>query len=132
MACLNGNVGEVVTGTILLRQVRAALRSLPIDEKRAEMALAAIAVGGDAGMKPDAVAEAIGMRPLELHRLLEDIEAGGVIRPRGWGNVSVQPEHLRLVLVATNFYGDYPISVKAFLDIAPNRAEALRALVLAA
>ena len=58
------------------------------------------------------VAEAIDMSPLELHRLLADIEAGGVIRPRGWGNVSVQPEHLRAVLVATNFYGPYPISIE--------------------
>jgi hypothetical protein len=132
MACLNGNVGEVVTGAILLRQVRIALRNLSLDEKTAEMALAAIAVGGDMGMKPDEVAKAIGMRPLELHRLLEEIEAGGVIRPKGWGNVSVQPEHLRLVLVATNFYGAYPISIKPLLDIAPDRAEALRTLILAA
>jgi hypothetical protein len=132
MACLDGNVGEVVTGAILLRQVRTALRNLPLDEKRAEMALAAIAVGGDVGIKPDEVAEAIGMRPLELHRLLEDIEAGGVIRPKGWGNVSVQPEHLRLVLVTTNFYGAYPVSIKPLLDIAPDRAEALRTLILAA
>ena len=132
MACLEGNVGEVVTGAILLRQVRTALRNLSLDEKRAEMALAAIAVGGDVGMKPDAVAEAIDMRPLELHRLLEDIEAGGVIRPKGRVNVSVQPEHLRSALVATNFYGAYPISIKPLLDIAPDRAAALRTLIMAA
>jgi hypothetical protein len=132
MACRNGNIGEVVTGKILLRQVRTALRSLPLDGKKAELALAVIAVGGDAGMKPDEVAKVIGMTPLELNRLLRDIEAGGVIRPKGWGNVSVQPEHLRSVLVATNFYGAYPVPVTPFLDIAPNRAAALRALVLAA
>lgn len=132
MACRDGNVGEVVTGAILLRQVRTVLRNLPLDAKRAEMALAAIAVGGDAGMKPDQVAEAIDMSPLELHRLLEDVDAGGVIRPKGWGNVSVQPEHLRSVLVATNFYGTYPVSIKRLLNSAPNRASALRALILAA
>lgn len=132
MACRDGNVGEVVTGAILLRQVRTALRNLSLDEKRAEMALAAIAVGGDAGMKPDEVAQAIDMHPLELHRLLQDIEAGGVIRPKGWGNISVQPERLRSVLVATNFYGAFPISVKSLLDIAPNRAAALQTLILAA
>jgi hypothetical protein len=37
-----------------------------------------------------------------------------------------------LVLVATNFYGTYPISIKPLLDVAPNRAEALRTLTLAA
>jgi hypothetical protein len=132
MACLDGNVNEVVTGAILLRQVRMSLRSLPLDEKMAEMALAVIAVGGDVGMQSEEVAKAIGMRPLELHRLLEDIEAGGVVRPRVEGYVSVQPELLRAILVGTNFWGTSPILVQPLLDIAPNRSAALRTLILAA
>jgi hypothetical protein len=131
MACREGNVVEVVSGAILLRHVRTVLRALPLDERRAEMALAAISVGGDAGMKPDEVAKAIDMPTLELHHLLSDIEAGGVIRPRAGGNVSVQPEHLRSVLVAAHFCGDYPVKAEPFLDIAPSRASALLTIVLA-
>jgi hypothetical protein len=132
MACLNGNVSEVVSGKILLRQVRMALRNLSLDERRAEMALAAISVSGDAGMNPDDVARAIAMSPLELVHLLQDIEAGGVVRPRGWGKISVQPEHLRSALVSANFYGAYPVSIKPFLDIAPSRIAALHTLIMAA
>jgi hypothetical protein len=132
MACRNGNVGEVVTGTILLRQVRMALRSLALDERTAEAALAAISVGGDSGMKPDDVAEAIDVPPLKLRRLLQDIEAGGVIRPKVSGHVSVQPEHLRSALVATNFYGGYPTSIRPLLELAPDRTAALLTLITAA
>lgn len=132
MACRNGNAGEVITGAILLRQVQTVLRNLPLDPKKAEMALAAISIGGNAGMKPDDVAGAIGMSPLELQRLLRDIDAGGVIRPTSWGNVSVQPQQLRSVLVVANFYQPYSISVKPFLDVAASQSSALRSLVQAA
>ena len=132
MACLNGNVGEVATGKVLVRHVRTMLRNLSLDETKAEMALAAISVGGDAGMNADDVARAVGMNPLELARLLRDIDAGGVIRPSRPGNVSVQPEHLRSALVAENFYGSYPTSIHPVLDLAPSRIAMLHTLILVA
>ena len=132
MACHGGNVREVVTGAILQRHVRTVLRDLPIDDAKAEIALAAIAVGGDSGMRLDDVAAAIDMPSLELRRLLKDIEAGGVIRPRARGNVSVQPEQLRAVLVAANFWGAYPVPVRPFFDIAPDQRASLTTLIHAA
>ncbi|MFO7171942.1 MAG: hypothetical protein DIU70_003105 [Bacillota bacterium] len=132
MACFSGNVREVVTGEILLRHVRITLKHLPIDAKKAEMALAVISVGGETGMHLRDVAEEIGMHPLELQRLLRDIEAGGIIRPTDWGTVSVRPAQLRAVLVASTFFGPYPIPVVGLLDKAPSRVSALRTLIAAA
>ncbi len=132
MACRNKNIREVVTGEILLRQVRMMLQNLSLDEKIAESALAAFAVGGDAGMKLEDVTSAIGISPLQLQPLLRDIDAGGIIRPKGSRRVSVQPELLRTALVKSTFYSDYSAPVESLHNVAPSRSSSLLTLISAA
>jgi hypothetical protein len=105
--CHQGDVRDVALGDALGRLVGSDFRRL-VGEQATEV-LAAFALGGDAGMPIDAVAQGLGLAAGNVRRVVGGLAAGGVItetrrRAEGDAFLSVRPPVLRGVLIRDVFY----------------------------
>lgn len=101
---LRGDLREIREGEALTREMTATYRRLL--GPHAIPLLAAFAVGGDAGMSADAVAEYLKIPLLELDRFVAGLYSGGVLIQVADRRFSVRPEPLREALVKDIFFSD--------------------------
>ncbi|MXW33862.1 MAG: hypothetical protein F4100_11210 [Rhodothermaceae bacterium] len=128
--CLEGSVNEVIRGDTLKRDL---LRFIKSEQKEdAESILAGFSVGGEAGIEMSKVANVLGLRPLEMKKILTQLATGGVIadnpRMRSYQSssnerpISVQPATLRYALVRDVFFGKTALLSEEILDELIDRA----------
>ena len=126
--CITGNVDDVVSGESLVAELSRGLGKM-IGGDTLEL-LAPFAIGGTAGVKQDLVAAGLGETPFNLYRALANVAAAGVVRERGGGAISVEPEPLRWSIVKRVFFdGPVTFDIKPLLTIVENRVDALKTLI---
>ena len=125
--CLAGDIGAATTGEGLVDAVASDLdRVLEVDSMTL---LAPFALGGDAGVRQEDVAERLNESLLETRKALAMLGAAGIVRDRS-GCISVEPPPMRWVLVRRVFFGGPgSLSVERFMPIVRNRANALDTLI---
>lgn len=107
-AVVTGGVSEVVTGRLLLLELR---RDAGLDEPDLDF-LGAFALGGAAGMRLADVARALSVPETDVRQTLLRVSGTGVLREVRvpWdpgvrnGAVAIHPAHLRIALVARTFF----------------------------
>lgn len=126
--CLRGGVRDLASGTALFEDVRQTFQEL-VGPEAVEI-LAGFAVGGDAGMRMQTVADALGFRLVEMRHAVERLAAGGILSETYNRTLVVQPNALRHALVGTVFFGGArALPIEALLDAAPSNAAAALTLV---
>ncbi len=124
----SGNVLDVVSGESLVAELSRSIgQIMDIDAMRL---LAPFALGGDAGVKKEAVCQRLGKPLLDVSSDLAKIGAAGVIRVRSGKAISVEPEPMRWIIVSRAFFdGPGALDVASFLEIVETRRDALRTLI---
>lgn len=129
--CLQGDVRQVVLGDALSNVFLNVFE--PLIGKTARQVLAAFAVGGDAGMAMEAVAESLELSVLEVHQAVVDLAAGGVILKVDSQHLSVRPPALRHVLIRDVFFcGPTALPFPVFQGLlakSPDSARSVHALI---
>ncbi|MCK4450749.1 MAG: hypothetical protein KAX26_09170, partial [Anaerolineae bacterium] len=129
--CLQGDVRQVVLGDALSNVFLNVFE--PLIGKTARQVLAAFAVGGDAGMAMEAVAESLELSVLEVHQAVVDLAAGGVILKVDPQHLSVRPPALRHVLIRDVFFcGPTALPFPVFQGLlakSPYSAQSVHALI---
>ncbi len=118
-ACLQGGVREVALGDVLSRSIRHFIE--PLVGHEGTVVLAAISIGGDAGMTLQAVGSALALRLISIHNIVTRLAAGGVITELNEQRLSVRPITLRYALIRDIFFrgaSSYPI--EPILEITPD------------
>lgn len=125
---LRGEWSEIRQGDALARDIKSTYSKLV--GETAVPALAAFAVGGDAGMSTDAVAQALGLKPVEVHVLVSRLAAGGVLDQVEARRFSVRPPVLRYALVRDVFYSKLAtLDIKPLLESAPSLRDAAETIL---
>ena len=126
--CIIGDVHDAANGVGLVDSIAPDLdRVLGIESMRL---LAPFALGGDAGVRKEDVAERLGMSLLKISSALTKLGAAGVIRESGDSAVSVEPSPMRWVLVQRVFFGGPgSLSVDRFLSAVRSRTDFLETLI---
>ncbi|MCL4552446.1 MAG: hypothetical protein M1305_02670, partial [Candidatus Marsarchaeota archaeon] len=96
--------------------------------REAAQILAVIAMSGDGGFSLSAIAQLSSLPEIEVHRVLNQLTASGVIMAVGEGMLTVRPPVLRYALVRNVFFRGVCLSIAPILERVPSRPEA--ALVL--
>ncbi|MXZ17905.1 MAG: hypothetical protein F4069_03805 [Rhodothermaceae bacterium] len=122
--CLEESMGEALRGDTLKRDLLRFIK--PEQKEDAESILAGFSVGGEMGIGMSKVADVLGLRPLEMKKILTQLAAGGVIadnpRMRSYQSssnerpISVQPATLRYALVRDVFFGKTALLSEEILD----------------
>ena len=127
--CLAGDVRRAASGEALVDQLAPQLGRM-LDVEDATRFLAPFALGGDAGVRLEPVAERL-RRPIDavgsgLARLAE----AGIVLERPNRAVSVEPPPMRWMLVRRAFFdGAGSLPPAPFLSIVENREDAIRTLI---
>lgn len=127
--CLAGDVRRAASGEALVDQLAPQLGRM-LDVEDATRFLAPFALGGDAGVRLEPVAERL-RRPIDavgsgLARLAE----AGIVLERPNRAVSVEPPPMRWMLVRRAFFdGAGSLQLMPFLSIVENREDAIRTLI---
>ena len=126
--CLVGGVKTATSGEGLVDSIAPDLdRVLGVDSMRL---LAPFALGGDAGVRQDDVAEQLNVSLLDATSALAKLGAAGFIRDRGASAVSVEPPPMRWVLVRRFFFGGSgSLPVDRFISIVRSRTDSLETLI---
>ena len=126
--CITGNVEDVVNGESLLQELHRGFRRMMGDDVLYH--LAPFALGGDAGVKHDAVSRSLGVSPLDLRHVLAKIGAAGVVSQREDRAIAIEPEPLRWNIIKRVFFDD-PLApdIDPFLSVVENRRDALKTLI---
>ena len=126
--CLAGDVRRAISGDGLVDQIAPQLdRMLEIQD--ATGFLAPFALGGDAGVRLERVADQLH-RPLDdVHRWLTQLAAAGVVMERANRAVSVEPAPMRWVLVRRHFFGTGAPDCRPFLNIVEDAHCAIETLI---
>lgn len=133
--CLIGDLQRVVHGESLVDQIASGLDK--VLEEDPMMLLAPFALGGNAGVNPDDVAECSGKSIADVASALAELAASGIIAERPEGSpsqsdcpLSVEPPEMRGPLVRRGFYrkaGSLPL--KKFLQIVRDPRDSLETLI---
>ena len=132
--CLSGDVKQVASGEALVNRLVPQLdRMLDVDAKRL---LAPFALGGDAGVTQDSVAQYLGAPIVDVSSKLARLAAAGIVReiPR-WemnqpASVSVEPTPMRWALVRDIFFGGAgSLDYRPLLERIGNRHDVVKTLV---
>ena len=117
--CLDQGVQEIALGDALARNTKTTFaprvgdESIPI--------LSAFAIGGDAGLTLDCVANGLVVSPIDVQRIVTQLGAGGVLSQVGQDRLSVQPHTLRYSLVRDTFFcGPASLNAKDLMSCAQN------------
>ena len=126
--CLQGDVKTVVSGEALSRSMLVHLEDLI--GRRARSILGALSVGGDAGMRMQDVAAALGLPTVDVQRAVVDLAAAGVVAEVGADRLSVRPPALRHALVRDEFFaGAASLPLEPLIAAAPDRGQVAGTLV---
>ena len=124
----SGNAEDVLSGESLVDELNRSIGKI-VDADALRL-LAPFALGGDAGVKQDAVSNRLGKSLFDVSSDLARLGAAGVIRETAGRAVSVQPEPMRWVIVKRVFFdGPGSLDIEPFLDIVEVREDALRTLI---
>ena len=127
--CLADDDRRALSGEGLVDQLVPQLSRM-LDVQDATGLLAPFALGGDAGVRMERVAERLGRSLDDVSGRLAQLAAAGVVMERPNRAVSVEPAPMRWVLVRRVFSpGAGSLSLPPFLDIVENRAKALDTLI---
>ena len=126
--CLVGDIRDAVSGEGLVDAVAPGLdKFVGADAIRV---LAPFALGGNAGVKQEYVAERLGLSLLDISGALAKLGTAGIITERPNSAVSVEPPPMRWALVRRVFYGNAgSLPVDLFLSKVSNPADALDTLI---
>ena len=117
--CRGEGVMDVALGTALKRSVHAFLQR-QIGETAIDI-LAALALGGEHGIAWAEIARAFGMSPIDVRRMIVNLESSGVVTDIDGDHVAVQPATLRYALVRDTFFtGPAPLDYRPLLPAARN------------
>ena len=127
--CLAGDVRRAATGEGLVDQLVPQLNQI-LDIQDASRLLAPFALGGDAGVRLERVADQL-RRPLDdVSGCLAQLAAAGLVMERPNRAVSVEPAPMRWVLVRRAFFaGSGSPDVTPFLNIVENPHCAIDTLI---
>jgi hypothetical protein len=126
--CLNGSAREVFYGEALSRTLGVTFQRLV--GKEAKEILSAFALGGDQGMSMEVVAGVLGIPIAHLHASLVRLAAGGVIRERSKGHLSVWPRTLRYILVRDTFFSaKVNLPCDTLIESAPDKTDMAETLI---
>ena len=126
--CFQGDVRAVVLGDALSRSVLATMERLV--GSRARSILAALAVGGDSGIRMRDVAGVLGIPLVDTQLAITSLAAGGVVAEVRSDALSVRPPTLRYALVRDTFFaGPASLSIEPFIATASNLADVALTLI---
>lgn len=127
--CLAGDVRRATSGEALLDQLAPQLARM-LDIEDATRFLAPFALGGDAGVRLEPVAERL-RRPIdEVGDGLARLAKAGIVLNRPNHAVSVEPPSMRWMLVRRAFFdGAGSLQPAPFLSIVENREDAIHTLI---
>lgn len=126
--CLQGDVRAVASGDAIARSWSRLFDG--IAGGRTKEILAALAVGGRAGMPMAQVAEVLDLSLIDVRHVAEQLAAGGVIYDVGQGCLSVRPEALRDVLVRDVFCsGSISLPIEPLVQVAPSLEDVTMTLI---
>ena len=126
--CLAGDVRRAASGEGLVDQLVPQLSRM-LDVQDATRLLAPFALGGDAGVRLERVADQL-RRPLDdVSDHLAQLAAAGIVMERRNHAVSVEPAPMRWVLVRRAFAGTGSPDITPFLDLVEDQVDALDTLI---
>ena len=127
--CLAGDVRRAASGEALVDQLAPQLERM-LDVEDATRFLAPFALGGDAGVRLEPVADRLG-RPIDaVGNGLAQLAKAGIVLERPNRAVSVEPPPMRWMLVRRAFFdGAGSLPPAPFLSIVENREDAIRTLI---
>lgn len=126
--CLQGRTREVYLGEELNRTIQTYYRPRLGDD--AVSILAALALGGGAGMRLEVVANGLEMRLVNVRQIAIQLGASGILWEVGDDRLAVFPEPLRFTLVRDVFFqGAYSLPVELLIGQTPNLAETADVLI---
>ena len=103
LLAIRGAIHEVASGEALFRETEVVYRQLLGDQSATILGL--IALSGDAGIRLEAIADALRLDLASVRRLVAGLASGGTIDESGAGALLVQPEALRYSAVRQVFFG---------------------------
>ena len=126
--CLRGDVRDVASGDAIFHGVRTLLeRSVTT---RAFSVLAGFAVGGASGMEMNAVADCLGVQPIDLRDIVTNVAPAGVVNEIGTSRLCVQPAALGHALLREVFFaGPGKLEIEGLLGRVPSVDSAALALI---
>lgn len=131
---IRGELPDVFSGAAVRRSLIPALKQV-LGADPTEL-LACFALGGDGGMGQEIVGDFLGVNLAEMHRQVAQAARGGLLQVSRPGasndRLIVQPEVLRSALLQEVFFSTGGLQRRELLDRAPDPAEAVEAVVLAA
>lgn len=127
--CLQGDVQKVALGDALSKSTLNDFE--PLVGKKARLVLAAFSIGGDSGMPMAIVAEALEIRESEIHIIITELAAGGVIdENERLQTISVTPRTLRFALVRDTFYRcAASLDASRLIENTPNLGDTVMTLI---
>lgn len=136
VACLRGDVRDVLSGEVIAREFYVALERLFGQRDEPAQVLAAFAVGGRRGMALGPVSTLIGVsQPVIRNRLtmlFRHLQAGGFVAPLDETHTVVRPKRLRSVLIRDYLLAPPALDLTSLVREAPDYSLAIRELVGAA
>ena len=127
--CLNGDIRKVALGDALSGSILSTFE--PLVGKKASAILAAFAIGGDSGMPIKTVANSLRQPEIDIHNIVTELAAGGVITEiRHTNTLSVNPAALRFALVRDIFFkGPASIDPMTLIERAQDLAQVASTLI---
>lgn len=126
--CLKGGVREVVLGDALSRSTLKLFKSRI--GNRASLILAALSIGGDAGMLMKDVAAELNIHEIDLWESITELSHGGTVLPIDQNYISVRPAALRQALVRDVFFkGLKLLPIESLIFNAPNLSQTTHTLI---
>lgn len=127
---LRGEGREVLSGKALSRNLIPALREVLYSDPI--RLLACFALGGEAGMRLETVAEYLGIGLDRAHALAAGAAHGGILEAIERGQLAVQPAALRSALLADVFFTAPGLDYRSLLSDAVEPSIAIEAILAAA
>lgn len=116
--CLRAGTRDLVLGNAISGDIRSTIE--PRLGARATHVLAALSLGGGAGLTLAAAAAGLGIPIVDARSIAVDLAAAGVLHENREGRLVVRPSALRHALVRDVFFGTTPrLPIDAFLSEAP-------------
>ena len=123
-----GDVKDVVNGKTLASELIPYIKTHLGDDART--LLATFAIGGNAGIHQDRVADYLRLSHLEVSTKLANLSAAGVVNERSKQVVYVCPEAMRWPLIRDTFFGGAgSLDYSQLLEIAESRNDLLSTLI---
>lgn len=127
LLCLQGGVRDVVFGDFLSNFILDFAKRF-VDEK-SRYILAILSLAGDQGLTIEKLSQISDIPILDVHRMVNQLSASGVIL-QVWGNqLTVRPPTLRFALIRNTFFAEVGLPIKPILDQLPNHYEAAHSLM---